>query len=144
LLTAGMFAGVLLIGMGIARLGDLIQFIPHPVTTGFTTGIAIVIATLQLKDALGLRIAHMPEGYVDRLGALWAARGSLQVAETIVALGTLALLLVTPRITRRVPAPLIAIVLASIATAYAAHVDPHFTVATIGSRFQSVVDGVTV
>jgi len=144
LLTAGMLAGVLLVGMGLARLGDLIRFIPHPVTTGFTSGIAIVIATLQMKDALGLQIAHMPEGYVDRLGALWAARGSLQIEEAIVALGTFALLLVTPRITRRVPAPLIAIVLASIATAYAAHVDPQFTVATIGSRFQSVVDGVTV
>jgi SulP family sulfate permease len=144
LLTAGMLAGVLLVGMGLARLGDLIRFIPHPVTTGFTSGIAIVIATLQLKDALGLRIAQMPESYVDRVGALWTARASVQIPEAIVALGTLALLLVTPRITRRVPAPLIAIVLASIATTYAAHVDPRFSVATIGSRFQSVVDGMTV
>ena len=86
LLTAGMLAGVLLVGMGVARLGDLIRFIPHPVTTGFTSGIAIVIATLQIKDALGLRIAHMPEGYVDRAGALWSARGSTQIPEMIVAL----------------------------------------------------------
>ena len=144
LLTAGMLAGALLVGMGLARLGDLIRFIPHPVTTGFTTGIALVIATLQLKDALGLAVAQMPEGYVERVGALWAARSSVQIPEVIVALGTLALLLATPRITRRVPAPLIAIVLVSAAATYAAHVDPRFAVATIGSRFQSVVDGVTI
>jgi SulP family sulfate permease len=144
LLTAGMLAGAILVGIGLARLGDLIRFIPHPVTTGFTTGIAIVIATLQVKDALGLQIAQMPESYVDRLGALWAARGSVQVSEMLVAFGTLALLLVTPRITRRVPAPLIAIVLASVATAYATHLDPSFAVATIGSRFQYVVDGAVI
>src|SRR6476646_8877432 len=57
LLTAGLMAGVMLVGMGVARLGRLIQFIPYPVTTGFTTGIAMVIATLQIKDVLGLGVS---------------------------------------------------------------------------------------
>jgi SulP family sulfate permease len=144
LLTAGLIAGALLVGIGLARLGDLIRFIPHPVTTGFTAGIAIVIATLQLKDALGLEMSQIPEGYFDRIAAIWAARGTWQPSEALVAVGTLALLLLTPRITRRIPAPLIAIVLASVATAWAAHVDPRFGVATIGTRFQSVVDGTIV
>src|SRR4051794_26059137 len=58
LLMAGLLAGILLIGMGAARLGSLIQYIPHPVTTGFTAGIAVVIATIQLKDFFGLRLAR--------------------------------------------------------------------------------------
>ncbi|HEX3345743.1 MAG TPA: SulP family inorganic anion transporter, partial [Polyangiaceae bacterium] len=76
LLTAGLMAGLILIAMGIARLGRFIEFIPHPVTTGFTAGIATVIATLQIKDALGLVVTKLPDGYVEKVGALWAARGS--------------------------------------------------------------------
>jgi SulP family sulfate permease len=70
LLTAGLMAGIMLVGMGIARLGRLIQFIPHPVTTGFTSGIAVVIATLQLKDVLGLDIRSMPDSYIEKLATL--------------------------------------------------------------------------
>ena len=67
MLTAGLMAGVLLVAMGVARLGRLIQFIPHPVTTGFTAGIAIVIATLQVRDILALPIRHMPETYLEKV-----------------------------------------------------------------------------
>src|SRR5688500_17435028 len=63
LLTAGMMAGLVLLVMGVTRMGNLVRFIPYPVTTGFTTGIAVVIATLQVKDVLGLQIASMPEHY---------------------------------------------------------------------------------
>src|SRR5499426_520025 len=70
LLVAGMLAGFIQIGMGLARLGRLMTFIPHPVTTGFTAGIAVVIATLQLKDVLGLRPAANPEHYLERVATL--------------------------------------------------------------------------
>src|SRR5690606_1264887 len=63
LMTAGLMAGLILVFMGVARLGRLIQFIPYPVTTGFTSGIAVVIATLQLKDFFGLDMAHNPDEY---------------------------------------------------------------------------------
>ena len=76
LLTAGLMAGVLLVAMGVARLGNLIQFIPHPVTTGFTTGIATVIATLQIKDVFGLQTGPLPEHFVGKLAAFWHARGT--------------------------------------------------------------------
>src|SRR5580658_7962893 len=76
LLTAGFMAGLLLVAMGACRLGSLIKFIPYPVTTGFTTGIATVIATLQIKDVFGLSIPTTPEHYVERVVALWEARGS--------------------------------------------------------------------
>ncbi|HEU4532899.1 MAG TPA: SulP family inorganic anion transporter, partial [Polyangiaceae bacterium] len=113
LLTAGLMAGLMLVAMGLARLGRLIQFIPHPVTTGFTTGIATVIATLQIKDALGLKTGPLPEHYVGKVAALWGARASASGAELLVAAATLALLLLVPRAVKRVPAPLLAIGLVS-------------------------------
>src|SRR3954462_5204869 len=70
LILATLMAGVLLVAMGAGRLGSLIQFVPYPVTTGFTAGIAVVIATLQLKDFLGLSVAKMPETYLERVAAL--------------------------------------------------------------------------
>jgi SulP family sulfate permease len=145
LLTAGLMAGVLLIAMGMARFGKLIQFIPHPVTTGFTAGIATVIATLQIKDALALSIAHMPETYLEKIRALWQARASASLPDLSLAVLTLGLLLTLPRllpaVTRRVPAPLIALVAASCLAAGFAHFWPHWAPATIGSRFSSVVFG---
>ena len=88
-------AGVLLVVMGVARLGNLIEYIPYPVTTGFTAGIATVIATLQIKDALGLATGPLPEHFVDKLGALWHARGDrARSASSAVAAVTFALLLV--------------------------------------------------
>jgi sulfate permease, SulP family len=141
LLTAGLFAGVLLILMGVMRLGAFIEFIPHPVTTGFTTGIATVIATLQVKDVLGLPIAKMPDDYFDKLRALWAARSGASFTEVGVAAVTLALLLVWPRINKTLPAPLVAIVAVALGATLASHVSPGFHVATIGSRFHTLIDG---
>jgi SulP family sulfate permease len=139
LLTAGLMAGVLLVGMGAMRLGRLIEFIPHPVTTGFTAGIATVIATLQIKDVLGLPVAKMPDGYFEKIAALWSARSGLSLAELSVAAATLALLLLWPRVTKAVPAPLVAIGLVTVVATIAARVWPAFHVATIGSRFHTVV-----
>ncbi|HMJ12760.1 MAG TPA: C4-dicarboxylic acid transporter DauA [Polyangiaceae bacterium] len=144
LLTAGFLAGILLLGMGLARLGKLIQFIPHPVTTGFTTGIATVIATLQIKDVLGLSLGPLPAHYSEKLAALWSARGSTNGAALAVAALTLALLLSIPRVVRRVPAPLIAITLVSVVCFLLQRAWPGFSVPTIGSRFQTTIDGVIV
>src|SRR5436189_2904314 len=109
LLIATMFAGVLLFLMGMLRFGQLIQFIPYPVTTGFTAGIATVIATLQLKDFLGLQLPRAPDGFFDRLALMWHARATASLSELGVAVLTLALLFAAPRLTKRVPAPLLAI-----------------------------------
>ena len=145
LLMAGLMAGVLLVAMGVARLGKLIQFIPHPVTTGFTAGIATVIATLQIKDALALAIPHMPETYLEKVQAMWQSRGTTSLADLAVALITLGLLIVLPRwlpaFTRRVPAPLVALVVSSLGVVALTHFWPTFAPATIGSRFSSVVNG---
>src|SRR3954469_9110442 len=115
LLTAGLLAGFLLVAMGVARLGNLIEYIPYPVTTGFTTGIATVIAALQIKDALGLDTGALPEHFFDKLAAFWHARASARLPELAIAAATFALLRALPRVTRKVPAPLVAIAAVTVA-----------------------------
>ncbi|MES1208926.1 MAG: C4-dicarboxylic acid transporter DauA, partial [Pseudomonadota bacterium] len=141
LLVSGLMGGLMLIAMGVARLGQLIEFIPYPVTSGFTAGIAVVIATLQLKDVLGLTLAAAPASFFGRIAAMWQARGTVHVAELLIAAATLALLVVVPKVTRRVPAPLVAIPLAAVLAAVLNHLWPTHAVATIASRFQSAVGG---
>src|SRR5438270_7437150 len=106
LLVAGLMAGVILCAMGALKLGNLIQYIPHPVTTGFTAGIAVVIGTIQLKDFFGLRFAA-PESYVERWKMMVEAHATTSGWELAVGVATLAMLVGIPRIQKKVPAPLI-------------------------------------
>ena len=138
LILATLMAGVLLVAMGAGRLGSLIQFVPYPVTTGFTAGIAVVIATLQLKDFLGLTVA-MPETYLEKVAALARALPTLRGQDLAVGLFTLAILILWPRVTRKVPGPLIALALGGILAHLLTLWLPGFQVATIHSRF---VDGI--
>src|SRR4051812_12424660 len=135
LILATLMAGVLLVAMGAGKLGSLIQFVPYPVTTGFTAGIAVVIATLQLKDFLGLSVAKMPEKYLERVAALARALPILRWQDLAIGLFTLAILLLWPRVTRKVPGPLIALGLAGVLAWLLALWVPGFQVATIHSRF---------
>lgn len=143
LMTAGFMAGLILIFLGWARLGGLMRYVPAPVTTGFTAGIASVIATLQIKDLFGLQVTRMPEHYHEKVLKLWDVRATVSLRETGVAAFTLLLLLVLPKLIRRVPAPLLAISAAAGAVWACKLIDPQFEVATIGSRFSTVVDGIT-
>ncbi len=138
LLVAGLMAGVMQIGMGLARLGRLMTFIPHPVTTGFTAGIALVIATIQLKDVLGLEVLGSPESFFDRLDMMWQARASLSGWEMMLAGFTLAVLIAMPRVTRKVPAPLVALTAAAALAALLTHAIDGFEVVTIGSRYGGI------
>ncbi|MFN0243760.1 MAG: C4-dicarboxylic acid transporter DauA [Planctomycetota bacterium] len=144
LLLATMMAGAILVAIGVARLGRWIQFVPHPVTTGFTAGIAIVIATLQLTDFLGLSIEHMPEHFPEKVAALAAAVPHAHWHELSIGLFTLLVLLVWPRITKRVPGPLVALALGAAAAALLAQLVPGFHVDTIGSRFHYDIGGQTL
>src|SRR5690242_9862912 len=120
LLLAGMMAGVMLVLMGIARFGKLMTFIPHPVTTGFTTGIALVIALLQLKDIMGLQLPRT-EGTVEYVGAVVDHAGAVNWADVGTAVVTVALLILIPRFIKRVPAPLIALVVVGAGAALLTH-----------------------
>jgi len=135
LLVATLLAGFILAFMGLARLGRLIEFVPYPVTTGFTAGIAVVIGTLQVKDLLGLTVARMPEHYMERLGALWDALPSTRPLDLAAGLMTVACLVTWPRVTKRVPAPLVALTIVTAATWIAEAFWPGAHVQTIASRF---------
>jgi len=135
LCLAGLMAGVILVVMGLARLGRLIEFIPYPVTTGFTSGIAVVIATLQLKDFFGLQVTGNPESFAERVHALVSAAPSAQASEAGIGLVTLAVLLLWPRITRRIPGPLVALGVGALSAVLLEKLVPGQAVATIGSRF---------
>ncbi len=141
LLFSGLLAGVILVTIGVARLGKFIQFIPHSVTTGFTAGIGTVIAFYQIKDFLGLQIEKSPNSFIDKLKMTWAAFPTFQIQEFGTGLGTLILLLLIPKITKKIPAPLIALSLAGIGIALLRYFDPGLEVATIGSRFHTVIFG---
>jgi len=92
LLISGLMAGVMLMGMGLLRMGRLIEFIPFPVTTGFTSGIATVIAVLQVKDFLGLKLDHPPDHFLERLEAMVGVRNTASWSEFGLGLCTLLLL----------------------------------------------------
>src|SRR3989442_6034812 len=142
LLVATLAAGVILFAMGAAGMGQFIEYVPYPVTTGFTAGIAVVIGTLQLKDFLGLTVVRMPEHYLERLGALVRALPTLRLADISVGILTLAMLALWPRINRRVPAPILALTIAALAPLALARAVPGFGVATINTRFSYEVAGV--
>lgn len=141
LLIAGFMAGILLVVMGVARMGQVIEFVPYPVTTGFTAGIALVIGTLQMKDFLGLNPGPLPDHYIERVGALWAALDTASMTEISVGLMTLFLLILWPKISRRVPALLAALGIVTVGVAVAQHVWPGLEVATIQTRFPSATGG---
>ncbi|HET7504816.1 MAG TPA: C4-dicarboxylic acid transporter DauA [Kofleriaceae bacterium] len=134
LLVAGAMAGVMLVAMGLARLGKLMQYVPHPVTTGFTMGIAIVIGLLQLKDVFGVKLPKT-EGTFEYLGALWDARGQINPYDVGIAVVTIALLLWLPRVLKRIPAPLVALTIIALAVVLCDHFWPGFHASTIGNKF---------
>ncbi|MBN8555025.1 MAG: C4-dicarboxylic acid transporter DauA [Deltaproteobacteria bacterium] len=141
LLTAGMLAGIILILMGIFRLGRFIEFIPHPVVTGFTAGIALVIATIQFKDFFGLRISQVPEDFTARLTAFYSSLSSYSPWELGIGLLTLAILLFWPRLNRKIPAPLIALSSLSLFVFFLKKNNPDLSIATIQSMFHPLIDG---
>lgn len=143
LLVTTVMAGLILLVMGLARMGQLIQFIPHPVTTGFTAGIATVIATLQLKDFFGLEIAAMPEHFPDKLSALLQALPGLHWQDLSIGVITLVVLIVWPRLKTGVPGHLVGLVLGSLAAWLWSQLDSGFSVATIGSQFSYTIGGET-
>jgi SulP family sulfate permease len=126
-------AGIMLVLMGLARLGTVIKFVPYPVTVGFTSGIALIIATSQLRDFLGLDMQNVPADFLEKLAAYGEHIGSWNPASLAVGIATIACVLYWPRLATRVPAPLVAIVVTTLAVRALG-----LPVETIGDRFGAV------
>jgi sulfate permease, SulP family len=134
---ASLMAGLILLGMGLVKLGGIIRFIPTPVITGFTAGIAVIIWVGQWKDFFGLAPAASGHHFHEKLGALVEALPGLHLPTTLLALGALAIVVLAPRLTRRIPSPLIAMLAVTFAQAYW----QFDGVATIGSAFGGIPAG---
>jgi len=133
LVICTVLAGIILIVLGLARMGALIKFIPYPVVTGFTAGIAVIIFSGQMKDLLGLKMGAVPPEFLEKWMSYAGHFRSIDPAAAGVAAGSLIVLMVWPRISRMVPAPFVAMVLATLAVQLF-----HLPVETIGSRFGGV------
>jgi len=136
LLIVTVMAGAILIVMGLTGLGTAVKFIPRPVIVGFTNGIAILIASTQIKDFLGLQISSVPSEFLARMGVLGANIATIQWPTAVLSAASLALILVIPRISRRLPGSIVAVVLATASVALFA-----LPVATIGSAFGGIPTG---
>ena len=141
LLLATWMAGLLLVGLGAARLGGLVRFVPYPVTAGFTAGIAVVIATLQLRDLLGLDLRQLPPHYLERVRAIATALPTARLPDVGIGAATLSVLVLWPRLRTRVPAPLVALAIATALAELLRAVAPGSAVATIDTRFAREVGG---
>jgi SulP family sulfate permease len=127
-------AGVILLIMGAARLGTIIKYIPYPVTMGFTSGIAVLIFSTQIKDFLGLSIDKMPSDFVEKMRVLAARLDTVQWPTVALAAASLAIILFWPKKwQRRVPGSIVALVVGTAAVAFF-----HVPVETIGSRFGGI------
>lgn len=137
LTVATLMAGLILIVMGLAKLGSVIKYIPRPVVTGFTSGIAVVIFSGEIKDFFGLQMGEVPAAFVAKWRAYAVHANGITPAALAVALISMAIIALWPRINRRIPGTLVALVLTTIAVTYF-----HIPVETIGSRFGAIAASV--
>lgn len=136
LIVASVMAGIILIIAGYARLGKLIKYIPYPVITGFTTGIAVIIASSQVKDFLGLTFTDVPAEFLEKWMAYFAHINETSIYAVGLGVFALAVILVCKKISDKIPAYLVAIVVVSLASfVFSLPVD------TIGSRFPNMPEG---
>ena len=131
-----LLAGILLVVMGLTGMGAAVRFLPRPVVVGFTNGIALLIASTQLKDLLGLDIAHPSGVFLPRLIEVGHALGSLTPAAAALGLGSLAGVLVCQRWFKHIPGAIVMLVLGTLAVRFLG-----LDVDTIGSRFGGIPSG---
>ena len=130
LIVATIIAGIFLIIMGVLHFGSLIKYIPYTITTGFTCGIAVTLFIGQLKDFFGLSIEKVPSEFIDKVGAYIKNFNTLNVTALIIGLIAIAIMLVWPKITNKIPGSLVAIVVTTIIVYFA-----ELPVNTIGSVY---------
>lgn len=139
LIIATFMAGVMLIIMGFARLGAVIKFIPYPLIIGFTSGIAVLIFSSQVKDFFGLNMGAVPADFTGKWKSYIESSGSLNINAMVIAAITVAIIILWPKVTHKVPGSLIAILVTTAAMQLL-----HLPVDTIGSRYGSIPSSLPV
>lgn len=131
-----MMAGIILIALGASGVGSAVKYIPRPVVVGFTNGIAVLIASTQLRDFFGLRIAEMPDDFIERMRVVASHFSTISWPATALGIATVVTVVLTPRVFRRVPGTIVAMLGVSIAA-----IVMELPVETIGTRFGGVPAG---
>lgn len=136
LIVSTLMSGAMLVMMGTLRMGAIIKFIPYPLTVGFTAGIAVVIFSTQVKDFLGLPIAELPGEFIEKWQVLFKMLPTMDFETTALSAASMAILIFWPRVTRRIPGSIVAILLMTAIVQFF-----HIPVDTIGSRFGHIPSG---
>ena len=134
LALATAMAGVILLLMGFFRLGTVIKFIPYPVVVGFTAGIALTIFSTQVNDFLGLGLKDLPGEFIPKWGMIFSNLAKIDLNTVAVAVVSLAIIILTPKISKKLPGALIAIIIVTALT-YVLNLTMGLDVETIGKRF---------
>ena len=135
LAIATLMAGLILVTMGLFRLGTIIKFIPYPIVVGFTAGIALTIFSTQINDFFGLGLREIPSQFLPKWGEYFSNFGAINPATTATAVISLLIIILTPRISKKLPGALIAIILVTAGAYVASMFIPGYSVETIGDRF---------
>jgi len=136
LTVATLLAGIFLVLMGLLRLGTVIKFIPYPIIVGFTSGIALTIFTTQVKDIFGMTIDKMPGDFVSKWVVYAQHLGSVSWISLLVGLLSIALIVLTPRVSKKIPGSLVAIVVMTVAAYFLREYCGITGLKTIGDRFE--------
>jgi SulP family sulfate permease len=136
LAIATFMAGIILVLLGLFKLGTIIKFIPHPLITGFTAGIAVIIASNEIRDYLGLAVTKVPAEFIEKLELLWRSSGSANLWSVGIATFTIVLLVVWRQLNWRFPGPMVALLVTAAVVRFF-----HLPVETVGSRFGDLTLG---
>ncbi len=138
LAIATLMAGLILILLGLFHLGTVIKFIPYPIVVGFTSGIALTIFSTQINDFFGLGLTDVPGAFLSKWGVFIANFGNISLPTFAVGMISLLIIIITPRISKKLPGSLIAIIIVTAFVYFIKGVMPEMAVETIGDRFGSL------
>ncbi|MFI3314843.1 MAG: sulfate permease [Rikenellaceae bacterium] len=143
LIIATFLAGIILVLMGVLKIGGIIKFIPYPIVVGFTSGIAVVIFSTQIKDFFGLSIESVPSEFISQWGVYLTHFNTINITETVLSAACLLMIIFWPKVSRKIPGSLIAIIVGTLA-AVALREFAGIEVATIGTKFPELAGGITM
>lgn len=138
LAIATLMAGLILVMMGLFRLGTVIKFIPYPIVVGFTAGIALTIFSTQMNDFFGLGLDKVPGEFIPKWGMYLSNLGNIDLYTLAVGVVSLLIIVLTPKISQKLPGALISIIIVTAATCVISYFFPSLTVETIGMRFSDM------
>lgn len=136
LAIATVLAGIMLLLMGALKLGTVIKFIPYPIIVGFTSGIALTIFTTQIKDLFGLEMTAVPADFLSKWGAYFEYVSTINIGSMVVGIGSILLIVLTPKLSKKVPGSLVAIIVMTAAVYVLKKYAGMTGIETIGDRFE--------